>query len=67
MIGNGKKVVAKGNLPKAKNSKAEAIHNMGKMKKMMGGFVRATSHNYGIMGTKGRALRGAGGPEEGEE
>lgn len=69
MIGNGKKVIAKGNLPSAKNKKADAIRDTGiaKVRKMAGGIVRATSYNYGLPGGKGRKLAGAGDAEDGEE
>ena len=70
-IGNGKTVKRSGNMPDAKMGKAEKIHNGkgrgGKMSRAaarvhraVGGVVRATSHNYGRKGAKGRELRGAG-------
>ena len=75
MIGNGKKVNAsKGGMPDAKNSKADAISGkrgtaskpakVARMIKTMGGVVRATSHNYGMHGPKGKKLRGTATIEE---
>lgn len=70
-IGNGKTVHKSGNLPRASMEKVDKIHNGkgrgGKMSRAaarvhraVGGVVRATSHNYGMKGAKGRELRGAG-------
>ena len=76
MIGNGKKVNAtKGGMPDAKNSKADAISGkrsgaaskpaqVARMIKTMGGVVRATSHNYGTQGPKGKKLKGTATTEE---
>ena len=74
MIGNGKKVNAsKGGMPDAKNSKADAISGKRAMSKpakvariikTMGGVVRATSHNYGMHGPKGKKLKGTATTEE---
>ena len=64
-MANGKTVKRSGNLPDAKMGKAQKIHDgknrrkADKVRAMLGGVVRATSHNYGMKGAKGRELRGA--------
>lgn len=66
-LGNGVKVHVSGNLPDARNPKADKIHGAGaasakvaRVHRTVGGVVHATSHHYGEKGAKGRQLRGAG-------
>ena len=83
MIGNGKKVTRKGNMPDARmDGKVSKIYNVNggkgetknaraiaKVKNIVGGVVHATSNNYGSHFNKaqGSKLTGLGGYAAGDK